>query len=88
MDTVKERFDGIANLTDIDMCLQSTSQFYVGLADVQGKLHKVRQKDFDILTKFWDKYSKKAIKDERAHDNNVANLDKLIKKTGKDYESK
>ncbi|RHZ59927.1 hypothetical protein Glove_360g148 [Diversispora epigaea] len=70
------------------MCLQTTSQFYDYNAEVLAKLNKVFQKDVDSLQKFWDKYSKKVIKDERAHTDYVGDLDKQVKKIGKDYEKK
>ncbi|CAG8592966.1 17001_t:CDS:2, partial [Cetraspora pellucida] len=70
------------------MCMQTSSQFYENHADVLGKLNKVLQKDFDLLQKLWDKYSKKADKDEKAHNDYVGDLDKQIKKIGKDYEKK
>ncbi|CAG8592659.1 2444_t:CDS:2 [Diversispora eburnea] len=70
------------------MCLQATSQFYDYNAEVLTKLNKVFQKDVDSLQKFWDKYSKKVIKDERAHTDYVGDLDKQVKKIGKDYEKK
>ncbi|CAG8567155.1 10022_t:CDS:2, partial [Racocetra fulgida] len=44
--------------------------------------------DFDLLQKLWDKYSKKAVKDEKAHNDYVGDLDRQIKKIGKDYEKK
>ncbi|CAI2184754.1 12204_t:CDS:2 [Funneliformis geosporum] len=55
---------------------------------VQAKLNKALQKEFEILQRFWDKYSKKVAVYEKAHDDHVGDLDKQIKKISKDYEKK
>ncbi|CAG8441926.1 14202_t:CDS:2 [Acaulospora colombiana] len=70
------------------ICMQTTSQFYDCQADVLSKLNKALQKDFEVLQKFWDKYSKKVTKDERDHNGHVKDLDKQVKKIGKEYEKK
>ncbi|GBC51906.1 uncharacterized protein OCT59_022144 [Rhizophagus irregularis] len=70
------------------MCFQTTSQFYENHNEIQSKLNKALQKDFDSIQKFWDKYSKRVTKDEKAHNDYVGDLDKQLKKMGKDYEKK
>ncbi|CAG8566647.1 1137_t:CDS:2, partial [Dentiscutata heterogama] len=74
--------------TTYAMCMQTSSQFYENHADVLGKLNKALQKDFDLLQKLWDKYSRKSAKDEKAHNDYVGDLDRQIRKIGKDYEKK
>ncbi|RIA98380.1 hypothetical protein C1645_130089 [Glomus cerebriforme] len=69
-------------------CLQFAAKFYENHAEVQDKLNKALQKEFETLQKFWDKYSKKIAKDEKAHNDYVGYLDKQIKKISKDYEKK
>ncbi|GBC09353.1 hypothetical protein RclHR1_00880007 [Rhizophagus clarus] len=70
------------------MCFQTTSQFYENQNEIQSKLNKALQKDFDSIQKFWDKYSKRVAKDEKAHNDYVGDLDKQLKKMSKDYEKK
>ncbi|CAI2164286.1 6164_t:CDS:2 [Funneliformis geosporum] len=41
------------------MCLQTTSQFYENSTEIQSKLNKALQKDFEAIQKYWEKYSKK-----------------------------
>ncbi|CAG8660649.1 11725_t:CDS:2, partial [Funneliformis mosseae] len=41
---------------------KSYAQFYENHAEVQAKLYKALQKEFEILQRFWDKYSKKVAK--------------------------
>ncbi|CAB4493353.1 hypothetical protein RhiirA5_399275 [Rhizophagus irregularis] len=69
-------------------CIQFTSQFYEHHAEIQAKLNKALQKEFETLQKFWDRYSKKVEKDEKAHNDYVGDLDKQIKKISKDHEKK
>ncbi|CAG8697558.1 11232_t:CDS:2, partial [Scutellospora calospora] len=89
---LKDYGNGKGLETTYVMCMQTSSQFYENHADVLGKLvlcqNKVLQKDFDLLQKLWDKYSKRAIKEEKAHNDYVGDLDRQIKKIGKDYEKK
>ncbi|CAG8792272.1 30559_t:CDS:2, partial [Racocetra persica] len=85
---LKDYGNGKGLETTYVMCMQTSSQFYENHADVLGKLNKLVQKDFDLLQKLWDKYSKKATKDEKAHNDYVGDLDRQIKKIGKDYEKK
>ncbi|CAG8460362.1 3942_t:CDS:10 [Funneliformis caledonium] len=68
------------------MCLQTTSQFYDNSTEIQSKL--ALQKDFEAIQKYWEKYSKKVAKDEKAHNDYVGELDKQMKKMNKDYEKK
>ncbi|GBB83328.1 hypothetical protein RclHR1_10060001 [Rhizophagus clarus] len=69
-------------------CIQFSSQFYEYHAEIQAKLNKALQKEFDTLQKFWDKYSKKVEKDEKVHNDYIGDLDKQIKKISKDHEKK
>nr|CAG8460932.1 13881_t:CDS:2 [Entrophospora candida] len=66
------------------MCLQTSSQFYEQNSEVQSKLNKVLQKDFDSLQKVSEKYFKKTT----LHNEHLNELDKQVKKIGKDYEKK
>ncbi|KAF0484805.1 hypothetical protein F8M41_022916 [Gigaspora margarita] len=85
---LKDYGNGKGLETTYAMCMQTSSQFYENHADVLGKLNKALQKDFDLLQKLWDKYSKKTAKDEKAHNDYVGDLDRQIRKIGKDYEKK
>ncbi|RHZ83250.1 hypothetical protein Glove_99g318 [Diversispora epigaea] len=67
---------------------QATSQFFEIYAEIQLKLNKVVQKEFETLQKFWDKYSKKATKEERAHNDYISDLDRQLNKVTLEYEKK
>ncbi|CAG8702660.1 8549_t:CDS:2, partial [Cetraspora pellucida] len=65
------------------MCLQATSQFYENYSDAQNKSSKHLRKEFDTLQKFWEKYSKRVTKEEKAYEN-ANELYKQIKKIDAD----
>ncbi|CAG8485574.1 26796_t:CDS:2 [Dentiscutata erythropus] len=69
------------------MCLQAASQFYENYSDAQNKSSKHLQKEFEALQKFWEKYSKKVAKEEKAFES-VNEPYKQIKKIDIDYEKK
>ncbi|CAG8825565.1 9485_t:CDS:2, partial [Racocetra persica] len=51
------------------MCLQAMSQFYENYSEAQTKSSKHLQKEFDTLQKFWEKYSRRVAKEEKAYEN-------------------
>ncbi|CAG8678467.1 24168_t:CDS:2 [Cetraspora pellucida] len=65
------------------MCLQATSQFYENYSEAQNKSSKHLRKEFDTLQKFWEKYSKRVTKEEKAYEN-ANELYKQIKKIDAD----
>ncbi|CAG8555669.1 4398_t:CDS:2 [Acaulospora colombiana] len=67
-------------------CFQVTSQFYESCAEVQSKLNKSIQKEFEALQKLWDKYSKKVTKEEKAHNDYIDDLDRQLNKITADYD--
>lgn len=74
--------------TVYSMTISNASGYYDSYAEVEGKLAKALQKDYDILNNFADKHFRKVAKEERIHDDHVGSLDKQIKRAGGRYEQK
>ncbi|CAG8634020.1 161_t:CDS:2, partial [Acaulospora morrowiae] len=70
------------------ICFQSTSQFYESYAEVQSRLNKLIQREYETLQKFWDKYSKKVTKEEKAHNDYIDDLDRQLNKITVEYDKK
>ncbi|KAF8656276.1 hypothetical protein AX16_002712 [Volvariella volvacea WC 439] len=80
---------GLKAMTEVPAnAFNASATIFEALADINSKFSKLADKEYDFISTEVKKWFKKLAKEEKAHNEKIANADAKIKQAGQAYEKK